>query len=250
MLWVAPLFCLAAALIATPASSPRRGRVFALALLGYALVLAPWWFYKWRVFGTPAWDLSGLALWDGVAGWTWLSLTHLPQMPQVPHGGEAVSLIAAKLARNLRTLSLQMTLGPRALWFGALAAWLLVARERTTLRVTGLAVLGHVLLAMVAAALGSAWLRYLFPARIAFEAAGVLAMWALIGRAPATILGASGQRVVRIAVAVLVLGWGTVQTIRGGREAREASSHAGSRVWRRWRISRAGSRATRRPVLR
>jgi hypothetical protein len=227
MLWVAPLFCGAAALIATPPSSARRGRVFALALLGYALVLAPWWFYKWRVFGTPAWDLSGLALWDGVAGWTWLSLTHLPQMPQVPHGGEAVSLIAAKLARNLRTLSLQMTLGPRALWFGALAAWLLVAREQTTLRVTGFAVLGHVLLAMVAAALGSAWLRYLFPARIAFEAAGVLAMWALIGRAPATILGAGGQRVVRIAVAVLVLGWGTLQTIRGGREAREASAQRG-----------------------
>jgi hypothetical protein len=227
MLWVAPLFCGAAALLA-PASS-RRGRIrtFALALLGYVLVLLPWWIYKWRAFGSPAWDLSGLALWDGVAGWTWLLLTHVPRMPEVPHGAEAVSLIAAKLFKNLRTLSLQMTLGPRGLWFGALAAWLLVARERTTLRVVGLVVLGHVLLAMLAAALGSAWLRYLFPARVPFEAAGVLALWALVGRAPSTILGASGQRVVRIAIAVLVLGWGSLQTIRGGREAREASAQRG-----------------------
>src|SRR5262245_38074017 len=43
-LWLAPLLALAAAGIAPS----RRVRVAALSLAGYALVLTPWWFYKWR----------------------------------------------------------------------------------------------------------------------------------------------------------------------------------------------------------
>jgi hypothetical protein len=230
MLWAAPLLCAGAALLEPGTDRPagdaapraRRWRVFALAMLGYAVPLAPWWIYKWSAFGTPAWDLSRLAIWDGVAGRTWFSLTHLPQSPEVPHGTEALALIAGKLARNLGTLSFGMTIGPRGLWIGALATWLVIGRSRA-LRVTGAAILAHAGAGLLVAALGASWLRYLFPARVPLEAAGVLALWALIGRAPRTALGPSGQRAVRLAVVALMLGWGTLQTVRGNREARAAA---------------------------
>lgn len=230
MLWVAPLLCAGAALLApgtdrSPGGAAPRGRrwrVFALALAGYAVLLAPWWIYKWSAFGTPTWDLSRLAIWDGVAGSTWFSLTHLPQSPDVPRGTEALALIAGKLAHNLGTLSSGMTLGPRGLWIGALVVWLVIGRARA-LRVAGAAILAHAVATLVLAALGASWLRYLFPARVPLEAAGVLAVWALIGRTPRTALRPGGQRVVRLAVVALMLGSGAVQTVRGNREAREAA---------------------------
>ena len=227
MLWAAPLLCAGAALLEPGADRsaggaaprPRRWRVFALAMAGFAVPLAPWWIYKWSAFGTPAWDLSRLAIWDGVAGSTWFSLTHLPQSPQVPHGTEALALIASKLARNLGPLSAGMTLGPRGLWIGALAVWLVIGRPRA-LRVAGAAILAHAGVTLLLAALGASWLRYLFPARAPLEAAGALALWALIGRAP---LGPGGQRAVRLAVVALMLGSGAMQTVRGNREARAAA---------------------------
>jgi len=230
MLWAAPLLCAGAALLEPGADRstggagphPRRWRVFALSMAGFAVPLAPWWIYKWSAFGTPAWDLSRLAIWDGVAGSTWFSLTHLPQSPEVPRGTEALALIAGKLARNLGPLCSGMTLGPRGLWIGALAVWLVIGRSRA-LRVAGAAILAHAGAAMLLAALGASWLRYLFPARVPLEAAGALALWALIGRAPPTALGTGGQRAVRLAVVALMLGSGAVQTVRGNREAREAA---------------------------
>ncbi|MGH7730942.1 MAG: hypothetical protein ACRENJ_06790, partial [Candidatus Eiseniibacteriota bacterium] len=188
MLWVAPLLCAGAALVASETDRRRRWPVFALAMIGFALPLAPWWIYKWRAFGTPAWDLSGLAIWDGVAGHSWFSLTHLPQYPELPRGPEALAALGAKIARNLGNLILAMTLGPRALWIGALAVWLAIGRSRA-LRVTGAAILAHAGVSLIVAGLGASWLRYLFPARVPLEAAGVLALWALIGRAPQTALG-------------------------------------------------------------
>ena len=230
MLWVAPLLCAGAALLPSgtdrsaggAAPHARRWRVFALAMAGYALPLAPWWIYKWSAFGTPAWDLSRFAIWDGVAGSTWFSLTHLPQSPQVPQGTEAIGLAASKLARNLGPLFSGMALGPRALWIVALAVWLAIGRTRA-LRVAGAAILAHAVVTLLMSALGAAWLRYLFPARVPLEAAGALALWALIGRAPRAVLGPVGQWAVRLAVVVLMLGSGVAQTMRGNREAREAA---------------------------
>ena len=74
---------------AAAATAPRatRLRTFVRAIVGYALPLAPWWIYKWRMFGTPAWDLSALAVWDGIDGRSWFSLNHLPEPPRLPTGG-------------------------------------------------------------------------------------------------------------------------------------------------------------------
>src|SRR5262245_22267341 len=59
MLWLAPPCALASALATAPG---RRMRVGVTVLTGYALVLAPWWLYKWRAFGSPAWDVTRFVL--------------------------------------------------------------------------------------------------------------------------------------------------------------------------------------------
>ncbi|MBI3539214.1 MAG: hypothetical protein HY076_02960, partial [Candidatus Eisenbacteria bacterium] len=85
MLWLAPVLAIAAAAIA----GRRRTRIVTLTLAGYALVLAPWWFYKWTSFGSPGWDLSRFVIWEGVEGRSLFSLFHLPEAPAVPHGLDA-----------------------------------------------------------------------------------------------------------------------------------------------------------------
>ena len=62
-----------------------------------------------------------LSVWDGVQGRTWFSINHLPEMPRVPHGADAVRLLMSKLARNAPDLVLQLARGPRTLFLGALA---------------------------------------------------------------------------------------------------------------------------------
>lgn len=232
MLWLVPVFALAAAALAPRG---RRARVLALVLLGYALPLVPWWLYKWRAFGSPAWDLSRFAVWDGVQGRTWFSVHHVPEVPVLPSGLEAAGLLAAKTARNLPRLLLDAGAGPRALWLGALAAWLALTWPRRsapaddgarTLRVAALAVLAVLALSLLAAAVGIPWLRYLFPARVVFEAAGLLALWGLVARLlPGTRSG--WRRAALIAVGALALGWGSLQTARGNLEARTTSAVRG-----------------------
>ena len=110
-------------------------RAALLTVLGFALPLAPWWAYKWRTFGQPAWDLSLIAVWEGVEGRTWFSLVHLPAFPPLPHGAEAAGLLAAKLGRNLPKLLLAILTGPRALWCGTLVAYVAMPGARRELRV-------------------------------------------------------------------------------------------------------------------
>src|SRR5689334_5836936 len=50
--WLAPVVALAGA---WSAPADRRLRSGLLVLAGVALPLAPWWLYKWRAFGSPAW---------------------------------------------------------------------------------------------------------------------------------------------------------------------------------------------------
>ena len=125
MLWLAPVLALG---LTALAPRGRRMRALALTLLGYAIPLAPWWLYKWRSFGSPGWDLTRFVVWDGVQGRTWFSLYHLPEMPALPAGFEAVRLLSIKTATNLPRLLLDVFTGPRALWLGAIVVWLIVAR--------------------------------------------------------------------------------------------------------------------------
>jgi hypothetical protein len=250
MLWLAPLLALGAALVPeprpraagpapggaaaarTPAAArgdptaPPRLRIFALAMLGFALPLLPWWLYKWRHFGSPAWDLTRLMLWEGVEGRTWFSLLHLPQEPDLPRGAEALALLAGKVAGNLPGMLLALATGPRALWIGALAVWL-ATRPPRTLAVAGGVVLAQAALGTLAAAATIPWLRYLLPARVPLEAAGLLASWALIARLPAASLAPPARRLAQLALALLVLGWSGWQTRRGLAEARSVSAERG-----------------------
>jgi hypothetical protein len=217
MLWLAPVLAAAAA---APAPRGRRARAFALALSGYGLLLAPWWIYKWRAFGSTAWDLSWISVWDGVRGQTWFSLNHLPSLPELPTGRVAVAAIAGKTVRNLPALLLALTTGPRAAWLAALVIWALGTRPPRALAAAALAAFGLVVMSVVAAAASVPITRYLFPARIVGECAGMLALWGLIARAPAGWLGDSGRRTLCVMLAALAIGWGALRSAHGSAEAR------------------------------
>jgi hypothetical protein len=223
MLWLAPMLAVAAAALAPE----RRKRVFALTMLGFALPLAPWWWYKWCVYGSPGWDLTRLVVWEGVQGRSWFSIFHLPELPIVPHGAEAMRLLTAKVARRLPQLLLALALGPRALWTGALVLWVLICRPARPLAIAAWSILGATALGLLAAAATIPWLRFLFPARIPLEAAGTLALWGLISAAPAAAVSPRLGRVLKVGVAVLALGWGTFQTVGGNAEARASSAERG-----------------------
>ena len=238
MLWLAPVLALGACALAPRG---RRARVLVLTLVGYALPLAPWWLYKWRAFGSPSWDLTRYVVWDGVQGRTWFSLYHLPEIPALPTGLAALGLLAAKTAHNLPRLLLDVLTGPRALWLGALVVWMLLAWPRrrgatadaapaADLRapaVAALVVLVVFVIGLLTAAVSIPWLRYVFPARIPLEAAGLIALWALLGRVPEMAARPLLRRVLHIAVGLLALGWGGLQTLHGNDEARATSQERG-----------------------
>ena len=111
MVWLLPVFALGAA---ATAPAGRRARAALLTVLGSALPLAPWWAYKWRTFGQPAWDLSLIAVWEGVEGRTWFSLTHRPELPVLPAGAAMWSALGGKFVGQFRSLLVTLD-GPRAL---------------------------------------------------------------------------------------------------------------------------------------
>ncbi len=245
MLWLAPVLCLAAA---ATAPRGRRLRVALTAYAGYLIPAAPWWIYKWRAFGTPAWDLTRFVVWDGIGGRSWSSIYDQPDPPSLPAGIEAARLLAHKVWGNLGPLLLAVLTGPRALWLGTLVAWLATARGPRPLVVAGLAALAAFGLGVLAAAVSIPWLRYVFPARVLLEAAGLLALWGLAARwagaqettppavqpaaaaapavappAPACVPGSRAPRALAVGAAVLALAWGALSTARGDLEAQERS---------------------------
>ncbi len=224
MMWLAPLFLLAALWCAP---RERRLRVGGLLLAGFALIMSGWWFYKWRMFGSPTWDLTRFVLWDQVQGMDWFNLYHLPEYPKVPVGPEAWQLLSQKFGKNLPSMLTAMSLGPRGLLIGGLVAWLAITRPPRPLFAAGVVALIAAALGAVTASLSIPWLRYLFPTRILLEPIALLALWALIARIPETTLGAGARRTVQVAVAVLVLGWAGWSTVRGLDEARAASQERG-----------------------
>lgn len=223
MLWLAPILGLAAAAAAPP---ELRVRVLVRSMLGYALPLLPWWIYKWQAFGSPAWDLSRLALWDGVEGHTWFTLNHLPELPALPSGWPAVLLLARKLVRNLGAVLLVLFDGPRALWVGGIAVWLLAGRRDRALALAAIATLAVLAVTVGVAALTVPQSRYLFPARVVAEAAGMLCVWSLLVG-----YGEGGQertrRLACVGLAVLALSWGAWRTVRGVGEAQAMSAERG-----------------------
>ena len=221
MLWLAPLCALASAWCAPP---ERRLRVLLTVMAGYVLPLAPWWFYKWRAFGSPAWDVTRFVVWDHVGGRDWFQLYHRPELPGVPHGAEAVKLLAAKVQGNLGKLLLPMLQGPRGLWLGALTLWLFT-RPRCSLAAAAVVLLAGLALNTLAAAVSIPWLRYVFPTRVLAEGAGLLALWALLQRMPG-----ARERLragACVAAALLALAWGTLQTRAVHEELRVAAAERG-----------------------
>ncbi len=221
MLWLAPLFALTAAW-ATP--TERRARVIALVLAGYVLPMAPWWAYKWRAFGSPAWDLTRFVVWDQVDGRSWFQLFHRAELPELPRGGEAVRLLADKLRENLARLGPSLLEGPRGLWLGSLVAWLFT-RPRRTLAAAGAVALAGLALNLAAACLSIPWLRYLFPTRVLAEAAGLLALWSLLGRLPGTTERV--RRALAVGAAVVALAWGGWLSVLADGEAHSTSLERG-----------------------
>jgi hypothetical protein len=226
ILGLLPWLVLAAALEPASVSGGRRGRVAALVLIGFVLPLLPWWIYKLRAFGAP-WDLSWYGLWDGAGGHSWFSLSHLPAEPRLPRGSEALGMLAPKLSRNLGELVPALFSGLRILWIGALALWLAVARPPRALAVAGGAVLAVTAASLLTAALGASWLRYLFPARVPLEAAGLLASWGLIAAAPKAALAPRARLLLCAGLAAIVIAWGARQSRLGLADARAASAERG-----------------------
>ncbi len=234
---LAPLLAVAAALAAPDAPRSRRVRIAALVLVGALVPLAPWWIYKWRAFGTPMWDLSALAIWDGAGNWTWFSLTHRAEFPDLATGPAAAAAIVPKVMRNLAALSPVLATGMAGI--GSLALALALAGFRRpagdadparaaaarAARITIVVLLLYAALALAVAAVGAGWRRYLFPARVPIEAAGLAAVWLWL--APFAARTPRLRYAVPAALAAVMVLWGGIQTLRGLDEARGTGQERG-----------------------
>ena len=225
-LWLAPAFALATAWSTPPG---RRFRCAALVLAGFALPLAPWWIYKWRAFGSPAWDVAWFELWDHVQDRSWFELLHRAEIPELPRGFEALGLLAKKSASNLAHLVPPLLSGPRGLWLGALACWPFTrsSADESSRPLVAAAVVAFVCLVLdtLAASAGSPLLREVFPTRVLAELAGMLALWSLLGRIPNSSARARG--VACVLAALLALGWGTWMSRMAQAESRALSLERG-----------------------
>jgi hypothetical protein len=93
--------------------------------------------------------------------------------------------------------------------------------------VVAIAILAANLLGLLAAAATIPWIRFLFPTRVLMEAAGVMALWSLVARAPASLIGPRLAGALAVAIAALAIGWGVNQTLRGDQEAAATSRERG-----------------------
>lgn len=194
------------------------------AIGGAVLVMAPWWGFKAREFGTFLWDPSTLTLWDGIGGRTALGLLHVAEPPALPGGGAAFSLLGAKLLRQAPDLLLSLLAGPRAMWIAAIVLWLSLVRPPRALAAAGMAALFALGVELAWAALGLGWMRDLFAIRVVLEASGLLALWAVIAFYTSDAPNARARVGLWTAAALLALAWGGWQTAMGVRQARVTSA--------------------------
>lgn len=216
---------LLAAFGAASAEPVRRPRVAGLMLLGCALPLVPWWWHQWAQSGPALWTLPAMLVFDRVQGLGLFAMQHSPDPAVLPSGLEAARLLAAKAAGQLPSLLLDRTLGPRGLWLGALVVWLLT-RPRPPFAAAALATLLSLLTLTLAAALTVPLPRHVFAARIFVDAAGLLALWALVRRADSLIGSAGLRNAVCVGVAAIALAWGGGSTLRGLEAARASTDHS------------------------
>lgn len=232
MMWLAPVFALGAAWMAADGARthdhrPAAARAFSTFLfvsVGFLLVLAPWWAFKAREFGNPLWDPTRLVLWEGVGGRSAFAMMHVAEDPALPGGAVAAGLLARKALSALPEMLLGLLTGPRAMWLAAIALWLGLARPPRPLAAAGLVTLAIALLTALGSALGGAWVRELFAVRVLAEAAGLLAVLALVHRYTGDADQQRLRRLLQGGAIVLALGWGAWQTTRGNTHARAASS--------------------------
>jgi len=118
--------------------------------------------------------------------------------------------------------------GPRALWVAAIVVWVFAARPPLPQRVAGFAVMAIGAVSLLAAAATIPWLRYVFPARVLTECAGILACFGLLARGAEFGIGPGLRRVAAAFIVVLALGWGAWQTAGGLAEARAISRERGT----------------------
>lgn len=224
--WLAPVVALAGA---WSAPADRRLRSGLLVLAGVALPLAPWWLYKWRAFGSPAWDVAHFELWDHVQDRSWFQLLHRAEIPALPQGAHALLLLAAKAGSNVSRVLPPLLSGPRGLWIGALAFWPFTRSRSDTrsrpLVAAAVVALAGLVLDTIAACTGTPLLREVFAARVLAELAGMLALWSLLQRMPGT---SERQRMAAcVLTALLALGWGTWSTRLAQLESRATSLERG-----------------------
>jgi hypothetical protein len=205
-LWLAPLGALA-----TLADAPTgtRLRVAVRLTLGVLLPIAPWVVHQLRTTGSPVNDLSRLALWDRVEGRELFVMLHRPVTPDLPTGAAAWAAIATKVVRGLGDAFAPLFLGPRGLWLGALVAWLLTRPARALAWTGSVALVAVVAGAVATAATGTAF-RHLFPVRLTLEAAGLLALLALLTRIPGS--SPALRRALALVTVAMALGWGAWRT--------------------------------------
>jgi hypothetical protein len=207
----------------------RRGAGLRLGA-GCVAVLLPWAVHLASGAGASASAFAGVMLWDRVPGHDAFTALHQAAVPATPAPGRWPALLAGKVAGHLPELLEMLTVGPRGLWLGSLAAYLLTrpARPLAT-AVLGLFVLlgGSLLVAALTVPAGAVVL----PARLLAEAAGVLALWALLRHAAAAALGGRTRVVALVAVGLLATGWGAWSTPRGWQQARAASTERALPGW-------------------
>jgi hypothetical protein len=98
---------------------------------------------------------------------------------------------------------------------------------RRELKVAGIVVIAAMGLNLIAASIGVPLLRYLFPARVLAEAAGMLAAFALIARLRPPDVSPALRQALAGFVVLLALGWGGWQTKLGSDEATLAAVDRG-----------------------
>ena len=223
--WIGPVLAIAAGLTAVPG---RRRMVFARALLGFALPLAPWWIYQAVTLGSPFGDHPTLALWDGIQMRSLFALVHVAHAPDLPGGFSAAWLVTQKTFSRLPGILLQLTIGLGALQLGALAIAAFDRGLHRNVRVASRTILVLIAGFVIGTAATVIEPGALHAARLLILAAGTLAALGVASRLPALAGGARVARPIQALVLVMALAWGGWQTARGLVEAREASRARGT----------------------
>ena len=237
MLAIAPVFALLGgwcARLRAPTGASGRSepgaarRALLLSLAGFAVIVAPVWWHEAHVLGSPLGDVVRQLLWDGREGREWFATFHRAATPVLPGVRALAPQLAGKLVFAVPGLLGAFARGPRLFELFALIALLGVRAAPRPLHAAALGVLAVFAVGVLASALAVPWFATLFPARMLVEVAGVCAAWALIARLPARFGGRLVRDALGIALALLALGWGALQTQRGLQEARAAALGRGT----------------------